>query len=289
MGNESPPTVIARAEGSGPLVNEASGKVDHYGATYEQFAARVYADVRARAFGEDIGQTGWLTAGEQDLFLSWLNLDRSHYLLDVACGSGGPTLRAARLTGCRVHGIEIHRDAVRTARSKAEHAALPEVATFQQLDAGEPLPFSDAMFDAVICVDAINHLPDRGQTLREWARILKPGGRVVFTDPIVVTGPLSSEEIAVRSSIGFFLFVPPGLDEELLVGAGFDLVEKEDRTRNMAGMARKWREAREARADDLRRIEGDETFDGQQRFFEVAAGLAEERRLSRFAFCARRV
>ena len=264
------------------------GEVDHYGATYEQFAAQVYAEIRAQAFGEDIGQTGWLTADEHDMFLSWLKLDRSNRLLDVACGSGGPSLRAARLTHCRVHGIDIHEEAVRTARSQAEQASLTEEAKFQQVDASKPLPFSDATFDAVICVDAINHLPDRVQTLREWERVLKPEGRVVFTDPIVITGPLSNAEIALRSSIGFFLFVPSEFDEELLVKAGFELVEKEDRTENMACVAKKWRVAREARADDLRRLEGDETFEGQQRFFDVAARLAEERRLSRLALCARR-
>lgn len=264
------------------------GRVDHYGATYDQFAARLYADVRARAFGEDIGQTGWLTRDEHDLFLSWLDLDRDGRLLDVACGSGGPTLRAVRLTGCRALGIDIHEDAVRTAGSQAAEAGLGERATFQRVDASEPLPFPDGAFDAVICVDAINHLPDRAQTFREWARVLGPGGRLVFTDPIVVTGPLSSEDIAVRSSIGYYLWVPDGFDQELLAAHGFQLVESEDRTENMARMATRWREVREGRADELRRIEGDETFDGQQRFFQVTAELAAERRLSRFAFFARR-
>jgi SAM-dependent methyltransferase len=263
------------------------GEVDFYGATYEQFATQVYAEIRTQAFGEDIGQNGWLTADEHDIFLSWLKLDPGSHLLDVACGSGGPSLRAARLTHCRVRGIDIHEDAVRTARSHAKQASLTEKAEFQQVDASKPLPFSDGAFDAVICVDAINHLADRTQTLREWARILKPDGRLVFTDPIVVTGPLSNEEMALRSSIGFFLFVPPEFDEELLLKAGFELVEKKDRTENMARIARRWHEEREARGDDLRRLEGDETFEGQQRFLDVAARLAEERRLSRFALCAR--
>lgn len=263
-------------------------KVDHYGATYGQFAAQVYAEVRAEAFGEDIGQTGWLTAQEHDLFLSWLELDEDSHLLDVACGSGGPSLRAARLTRCRVHGIDLHQDAVKTAQSQAEEAGLTGETEFQHVDASRPLPFSEGTFDAIICVDAINHLPDRAQTLREWARVLKPGGRVLFTDPIVVTGPLSNAEIAVRSSIGFFLFVPEGLDEELLAQAGLNLVHREDRTENMARIARSWHIARDAHASDLRRLEGDETFEGQQHFFDVAARLAEERRLSRFALCAQR-
>lgn len=265
-----------------------SHKADLYGPTYQRFAARVYAEVRAEAFGEDIGQTSWLTADEQDLLIPWLRLDRDSLLLDVACGSGGPALRAARVTGCRVHGIDLHGDAVTAARTQAVQAGLAARAAFEQCDAGRSLPFPDGAFDAVICVDAINHLPDRSRALGEWARILKPGGRLVFTDPIVVTGPLSNEEIAVRGSIGFFLFVPPGLNERLLEAAGFELVAKEDRTENMARTAGRWRAARERRGDELRRVEGDATFEGQQRFLEVAARLAGERRLSRLAFCAER-
>lgn len=262
--------------------------VDHYGATYEQFAARVYAQVRAEAFGEDLGQTGWLSAAEQDLFLSWLGLGAGSCLLDVACGSGGPTLRLARRAKCRVIGIDVHEDAVRTARHLAEAAGFGERAAFHRVDAGGELPVPDGSCDAITCVDAINHLPDRVATLREWARLLRPGGRVVFTDPVVVTGPLTSEELAIRSSIGFFLFVPPGYDEEALAGAGLELVAREDRTPNMAETAARWHAARERRAADLRRIEGEETYEGQQRFFAVAARLAGQRRLSRLAYCARR-
>jgi hypothetical protein len=62
----------------------------------------------------------------------------------------------------------------------------------------------------------------------------------------------------------------------------------EDRTENMARLAADWRMAREARAEALRRIEGEGPFAGQQRFLDVAARLAGTRRLSRFAFGARR-
>jgi len=54
----------------------------------------------------------------------------------------------------------------------------------------------------------------------------------------------------------------------------------------MAAVAERWLTARADRAGALREIEGDQTYDGQQRFLEVAARLARERRLSRFIYLA---
>jgi ubiquinone/menaquinone biosynthesis C-methylase UbiE len=260
--------------------------VDHYGAQYGHFASELYSRIRSDTFGQDIGQNGWLTSDEQDLFLTYLSLTRGSKLLDVACGSGGPTLRIARRTGCRVHGVDAHGQAIAEARARSEREGLTERTTFDELDASRPLPLPDASFDGLICIDAVNHLPNRQRVFSDWARLLRPGGHLVFTDPIVVTGPLTNEEIAIRSSVGFFLFVPPGADARLLEQAGFAVAETIDRTENMARIAERWRSARDARSRELRAVEGDATFEGQQRFFEIAARLARERRLSRFAFHA---
>ncbi len=260
--------------------------VRHYDASYGRFRSPLYAQVRAAAFGQDIGQNGWLTAEEHDLFIRWLGLGRDSRLLDVACGAGHPTLRIGELTGCRVSGIDLHGQAVAAARLAAAERGLAARASFLRADAAGLLPFEDASFDGLICTDALNHLPDRAGVLREWARVLEPGGRLVFTDPVVVSGPLTHEEIAIRSSIGFFLFVPSGYDERLLAQEGFGDVEVHDRTPNMAHTAERWREARAERADELRRVEGERTFEDQQTFLEVTARLARERRLSRLAFRA---
>jgi SAM-dependent methyltransferase len=267
-------------------MSDAGKPVGHYSAQYGNFASELLARIRADTFGEDIGQNGWLTSDEQDLFVSYLSLEPGSKLLDVCCGSGGPTLRIARLTGCSVQGVDAHADAIAEARARCQREGLSARASFDRLDASRPLPFPDASFDGLICIDAVNHLPSREKVFADWARLLRPGGRLLFTDPIVVTGALTNEEIAIRSSIGFFLFVPFGVNERLLKQAGFDVKETIDRTHNMALMAGRWRSAREARSKELREIEGDATFEGQQRFFEVAARVAAERRLSRFAFHA---
>ena len=264
------------------------GGVDLYGASYRNFASALYAEIRREAFGEDIGQTGWLTAEEQDLFLAWLGLSPAARLLDIACGSGGPTLRIAEKTGCRVVGLDLHAEGIAGAKAGAQELGLENCAEFHGGDAAAPLPFGDRSFDPLTCIDAINHLPDRPRVLGEWRRVLKPGGRLLFTDPIVLTGPVTNREIAIRASIGLFVFVPAGLDEAMLEQAGFEIERVEDRTRNMAENAAGWRDARARREADLRAIEGDEAFDGQQLFLETAASLAREKRLSRIVILARR-
>jgi cyclopropane fatty-acyl-phospholipid synthase-like methyltransferase len=257
----------------------------HYNANYGNFQTELYAQIRHEAFGEDIGQNSWLTSDEQDRFLGWLDLSPGKTLLDVACGAGGPALRIAATTGCSVVGIDVHEQAVATASSLAAQRGLAERAEFRSTDANRPLPFSDASFDAITCIDAINHLSDR-RVIAEWARLLKLGGRLPFSDPITLTGPLSSADIAVRSSAGFYLFVPHGYNERVIAQCGLRLLVCEDVTTNMAKVAEARRAARASRSAALREIEGDQTYEGQQEFLAVAARVAREGRLSRFVYVA---
>ncbi len=156
--------------------------VQHYDANYNNYQTELYEQIRKDAFGEDIGQNSWLTSEEQDKFISWLNLGPDKILLEVACGSGGPALRIAERTGCSILGIDVHQQAISTAKFLTVQRGLEDRAEFRIVDASVKLPFADANFDAIVCIDAINHLPDRKQVLAEWTRILKPGGRLLFTD-----------------------------------------------------------------------------------------------------------
>ncbi len=260
-----------------------------YDTNYRKFDTELYSEIRREAFGEDIGQNSWLTADEQDRFLSWLDLSPVNTLLDVACGAGGPAVRIATSTGCSVVGIDVHEQAVTTASSLATQRGLAERAEFRSIDATAPLPFSDSSFDAITCIDAINHFSDRPRVIAEWARLLKLGGRLLFTDPITLTGPLTNVEVAVRSSAGVYLFVPHGYDECVIAQCGLQLLVCEDVTANMAKVAEARHTARASRSDALHEIEGDQAYDGQQEFLAVAARVAREGRLSRFVYVAKKL
>jgi SAM-dependent methyltransferase len=260
--------------------------VGHYSDHYRDFAADVYAQVRRAAFGEDIGQNSWLTLDELERFVMWLDLGPSSRVLDVACGSGGPALHVARRTGCEVVGIDLYDDAVASGNRQARAAGLESRATFVQADASQVLPFDACSFDAIVCVDAIVHLAGRERVLADWARVLRQGGRLLYTDPCTVTGPLGGDELAVRASIGYVMFLPPGANERLLADAGLEVLAVEDTTAGMAEVAKRRGDARARYGEALRAVEGDEAFDGRQRFFEIEATLARERRLSRLVYVA---
>ena len=260
--------------------------IDLYDGHYAQLAADVQGEVRRETYGEDLGQASWITGAEAREWFDLLRLGPGQGALEVACGSGGLTCTMARHTGATCVGVDINAHGIEAAKQRADREGLSSVVSFHVIDAGRRLSFPDASFDVVFCNDSINHLPDRSAVLQDWRRLLRPGGRVLFTDPIVVTGQLSNEEIRTRSSIGFFLFTPTGHNEHLLERAGFNVRQVRDVTEAVASVSHRWHAARAKRHERLTPIEGDEGFEALQRFLNAVHVLSRERRLSRYMYLA---
>lgn len=98
-------------------------------------------------------------------------------VLDVACGTGGVALRAAR-TGAAVTGLDIAPALVRTARERADAEGL-DVAW--RVGDAQSLPFADGAFDVVVSSVGAIFAPDHGAVAGELARVTRPGGRLGLT------------------------------------------------------------------------------------------------------------
>jgi len=261
-------------------------KVDLYSGTYKNYAEDLYKEIRMDTYGMDIGQNSWLTADEYRDFSVVLKLSPGKKVLEIACGSGGPAVFMVKETGCHLTGIDINENGVTNAKILAAENGLSEQTEFLQADASETLPFPDEYFDAIVSIDSMTHIKDRDKVLTEFYRVLKTGGRLLYTDSTVVTGILTNIEIAVRSSIGFFLFAPLGENERLLKEAGFNDIQSRDVTDSMATVSIKWHNAREKRKDSLLEIEEVNNFEGLQAFFKMVHIVSSERRLSRIMYAA---
>lgn len=262
--------------------------VDLYAPTYGRFHEALHTQVRREAWGEEFGQSGWITASEQDRFVELLSLQEGQSLLDIGCGSGGPTLRIAAHTGIVAHGIDVHTDGIAAARRQAEERRLTDRVTFEVCDARDRLPFEEGSFDAVMSIDAISHMPRRARVLMQWARVIKPGGKLLFTNASVLADEATHEELALRGGFGLQVYTAPGVDEGAITAAGLELIAKEDTTKQVCVVAQRWHSARSAREAGLRAAEGDDAFEQLQSFLAAASQLAGEQRLRRYMYMAQK-
>jgi len=261
-------------------------RVDLYDNVYGDFDSRAEAAVRARAFGEDIGQSSWMTAAEWLRFSDQTQVGAHSHVLEVGSGSGGPAVYLAVARGCRVTGIDVNEQGVKNAARLALAKGVDGRVSFHVVDASRQLPFPAATFDVVLSNDAMCHIPDRLSVLTEWHRVLRPGGRILFTDAMIVTGLVSQEELAIRSSIGRYFFVPPGENERLIGRAGFRLLSSEDVTAAAEAIAQRWHDARQQHREELVLREGEANYAGLQRFLTCVHRLSADRRLSRYSYLA---
>lgn len=111
--------------------------------------------------------------------LSWFDDKvawRGKTVLDLGC-AGGFMAEALAARGAKVTGIDPAAEAIAAARQHAK--AMGHSITYD-VGFGEALPYADAAFDAVVCVDVLEHVADLPAVLAGVARVLRPGGLFLF-------------------------------------------------------------------------------------------------------------
>ena len=160
-------------------------------------------------------------------------LEPGQQVLDVGCGSGAPACHLAREHGVEVVGITTSAVGVATARARAEAAGLPGVG-FEQRD-GTANGFPDESFDRVWVLEASHLMPDREALVRECARVLRPGGRLVLCDiirrreiPFLEVRERRHEFAILRAGHGAARMDPLSAYVELAEQAGLVVEEQRD-------------------------------------------------------------
>ena len=138
----------------------------------------IYDDAAANWWSDDIrwvrtlknlvpGRLAWF-----DRHVDWNGLA----ILDLGC-AGGFMAEALAARCASVTGIDPAKKAINAARAHADETGL-EIK--YEVGVGEELPYEDAAFDAVVCVDVLEHVEDLTKVLAEVARVLQPGGFFLF-------------------------------------------------------------------------------------------------------------
>ena len=113
---------------------------------------------------------------------------RPHLICDVATGTAGVALQLAARTEASIVGVDLSEDMLRRGAENVRRAhATARIALV--LGNGEKLPFADETFDALTFTYLLRYVSDPGATLRELARVVRPGGRMAALEFFVPPEP----------------------------------------------------------------------------------------------------
>jgi len=166
-----------------------------------------------------------------------LDLKDAH-VLDIGCGTGGPSIALARDMGARVLGIDIEPQLLDRARTLADEAGVAGQVEFRQVTPG-PLAFDDNSFDVVFSKDALIHIPDKQALYADIMRVLKPGGALTASDWL--SGENANDDEAFQHYLSLvpldYTMATARQTANVMRNAGFEDVETRDRNAWYAELA----------------------------------------------------
>lgn len=180
-------------------------------------------------------------------------LSKESRVADLGAGYGGAARWLVDRSGCHVTCVNLSE--VQNERNRAMNGALPYATRIEVVDASfESIPSGDGAFDVVWSQDSILHSANRARVFREIDRVLKPGGEVIFTDPMQadtcppgVLGPvLDRIHLPSLGSIGYY--------RKLASELGWEEVRVQDLTEQLVLHYTHVRRALRRRRDDLVRL-----------------------------------
>lgn len=206
-------------------------------------------------------------------------------VLDVCAGLGGPARFLAHRMGVSVTGVDLTHSRCVAGQRLTGLVRLHSLVHLIRADA-QILPFRTGVFDAAVSQEGMLHVPDKGAVLAEVARVLRPGGRLAFSD--WVSRPRLADNERQRLAEWMAAVSLKSIDgyRELLARAGFASIEAEDLSPEWIGILRdRLQMYRALREQTIARL-GAARYDEYNQLYAFFVGLVEAGKLGGARFSA---
>jgi SAM-dependent methyltransferase len=178
----------ARRRSSAPRAADLLPRTEEYNRAAERQWQSILGDPsgRAHALGKPLSTVRDTSAvfSQLGLTLEALDLGLGHTVLDFGAGTCWLSALLNRL-GARTISVDVSPTALAAGEEvlRSDPRGRPELEPRFLAYDGHAIPLPDASVDRAVCFDALHHVPNQDEILRELFRVLKPGGRLVLAEP----------------------------------------------------------------------------------------------------------
>ena len=238
----------------------------------------------ADLFAHDQDHYGGLAAN--DALAAAAGVASDSHVLDMCAGLCGPARYNATRSGCRVVGLELNASRCAGARDLNRRTGLDGPVTVVRGDVTKA-PFGSGTFDVVWSQEAFLHVPDKPALLASARRVLKPGGRLAFTDWVAGPSLTADDRALMHEGIAALSIVAPADYVAALRTAGFAAVETTDVSADWIPILKARLEMYRGLREDARRASGADPHADYVRFYERFVALVDSGELGGGRFIAR--
>lgn len=212
--------------------------------------------------GEDI-HVGLYQSPEESIFdaslrtveriTGMLQLSEGSRVLDIGAGYGGAARHLVKHFGCRVDCLNLSE--VQNERNRRLNVEQGLSDRIEVMDGSfEAIPGADNVYDVVWSQDSILHAGNRRKVFEEVARVLKPGGEFIFTDPMQTDDCPDGVLQPILDRIHLDSLGSPGYYIEVAHALGMELVERVDLPEYLPMHYSRVKQEIETREGDLRQV-----------------------------------